>query len=69
MGVLRLSVVPWAQAWVGSRELGEVGAQRDFDVPVGTHVLRLEHPRNRRELTITIRAGETTVQALDLRSP
>jgi tRNA A-37 threonylcarbamoyl transferase component Bud32 len=67
-GVLRLSVVPWAQVWVGSRELGEVAAQRDFDVPVGTHVLRLEHPRNRRELSVTIRAGETTVQALDLRS-
>lgn len=68
-GILRLSVVPWAQAWVGSRELGEVAAQREFELPEGTHVLRLEHPRYRRDLAVTIRAGEATVHALDLRTP
>jgi serine/threonine-protein kinase len=68
-GTLRLSVVPWAQVWAGGRELGEVAAQRDFSLPVGTHVLRLEHPRHRRELSVTIRAGEITSHALDLRTP
>jgi len=68
-GTLQLRVIPWAQAWVDGKPVGEVGPQREFPLPPGAHQLRVEHPRGTRQLTVQIQAGEVTPLSLDMLAP
>ena len=68
-GKILLRVVPWAQAWLDGRPLGEVGPQREIPTEAGDHQLRLEHPRGTRQLSVHVEPGEVTALALDMLAP
>ena len=65
VGYLQFLVRPWAEVRVDGRPVGQTPLAR-LSVPVGSHIVVLEHPRfGRRERAVDVRADETTVVEVD----
>jgi hypothetical protein len=67
-GNLAINAVPWAEAFVDSRSVGEtpIGS---IQVPIGPHEIVLRHPQlGERSVTVTVTARETARVGIDLRA-
>jgi hypothetical protein len=68
MGTLRLNTKPWSVVYLDKRKLG-ITPLMGARLPVGTHRLTLVNGEQglRKTLNVTIQAGKTTTQWVDLR--
>lgn len=66
-GTLRLNSRPWAQVFVDGKSIGNT-PQMNVSLPAGQHKITLVNPefRLRKNLTVTIKAGEVQTQIVSL---
>jgi hypothetical protein len=67
-GTLAINAVPWAEAFVDSRSVGEtpIGG---IQVPIGQHEILLRHPQlGERSVRVTVTTRETARVGVDLRA-
>jgi PEGA domain len=66
-GVVNLNALPWAEAWVDGRRLGETPLG-NLKLPIGEHEAIFRHPQfGERRQTFVVTANEPTRVAVDLR--
>jgi serine/threonine-protein kinase len=67
MGVLRINSRPWSQVTVDGRVVGNT-PQQALQLTAGTHRIQLVNDQMgmRKAVNITIKAGETVTQVLNL---
>jgi hypothetical protein len=66
-GVVNLNALPWAEAWVDGRRLGETPLG-NLKLPIGEHEAVFRHPQfGERRQTFVVTANEPTRVAVDLR--
>jgi len=66
-GVVNLNALPWAEAWIDGRRIGETPLA-NIKIPLGDHEALFRHPQlGERRQTFTVTANEPTRVALDLR--
>jgi serine/threonine protein kinase len=68
-GTLVLKVVPWALVSIDGERRGEVSGIRRIRLPAGKHRVKLWHPREGKELWVTIGPGESLVQQHQIQLP
>lgn len=65
-GVLQLAIRPWANVWIGGRNLGQLSRVVDTLI-AGTHVIRLEREGYvTRDTTVTLQEGQVTRLTIDM---
>jgi serine/threonine protein kinase len=66
-GTLRINARPWAQVYVDGKLVGNT-PQMNLTLPVGSHRISLNNPEFnlRKNLTVTIKAGEVETQIVNL---
>jgi hypothetical protein len=66
-GLVNLNALPWAEAWIDGRRIGETPLA-NIKIPLGDHEALFRHPQlGERRQTFTVTANEPTRVALDLR--
>jgi hypothetical protein len=66
-GIVNLNALPWAEAWIDGRRIGETPLA-NIKIPLGDHEALFRHPQlGERRQTFTVTANEPTRVALDLR--
>jgi PEGA domain len=66
-GLVNLNALPWAEAWIDGRRIGETPLA-NIKVPLGDHEAVFRHPQlGERRQVFTVVANEPTRVALDLR--
>jgi hypothetical protein len=66
-GLVNLNALPWAEAWIDGRRIGETPLA-NIKVALGDHEALFRHPQlGERRQTFTVTANEPTRVALDLR--
>jgi PEGA domain len=66
-GVVNLNALPWAEAWIDGRRIGETPLG-NLKLPIGEHEAMFRHPQfGERRLTFVVTASEPTHVAVDLR--
>jgi serine/threonine-protein kinase len=64
-GTLVLQVVPWANISIDGKGRGQVEGRRVFQLPAGSHKIKLSQPRGSRELDVAIEPGVTATRTVD----
>jgi hypothetical protein len=68
MGNLAINAVPWAQAFIDGRLVGETPIG-NIQVPVGSHEILFRHPQlGERSVSVTVTTRETAKVGIDLRA-
>jgi hypothetical protein len=68
MGNLAINAVPWAQAFIDGRLVGETPIG-NIQVPVGSHEIVFRHPQlGERTVSVTVTTRETAKVGIDLRA-
>ncbi len=68
MGNLAINAVPWAQAFIDGRLVGETPIG-NIQVPVGSHEIVFRHPQlGERSVSVTVTTRETAKVGIDLRA-
>ncbi len=66
-GSLSITTIPWTQVYLGGKLLG-ITPLAKVELPAGTHMLLLKNPDGiRRQVKVTVRAGQVARVKLDLR--
>jgi hypothetical protein len=66
-GLVNLNALPWAEAWIDGRHIGETPLA-NIKIPLGDHEALFRHPQfGERRQAFTVTASETARVALDLR--
>ena len=66
-GTVHLNALPWANVWMGARQLGETPIA-NLSLPIGTYQLVFRHPELGEQVrTVVVTAGEPVRVGVDLR--
>jgi hypothetical protein len=66
-GVVNLNALPWAEAWIDGRQVGETPLG-NIDLPIGEHEVVFRHPQfGERRQTFLVTANEPARVAVDFR--
>jgi hypothetical protein len=67
-GSLSINAVPWAEAFVDGRSVGETPIG-NIQVPIGTHQITFRHPQlGERSTSVTVTTREAAKVGIDLRA-
>ena len=66
-GMVHINALPWAEVWIGTRNLGETPIA-NVSLPLGNHELLFRHPElGEQRRTIVVGAGDPVRVGVDLR--
>lgn len=70
LGYLDLRVKPWGVVRIDGETLGKTPLARPLELPAGTYVVVIQHPRlGEREFSVQIARGDTLRRSVDLTKP